>query len=747
MRRALLIIAALAVVGCGDDASTAVTSPGGGGGGAGGDGGGGSAPGRDGPWGASWSCDPGSLPQDDGTCLAAGIGPTLCGDYFASDGDQSCTPILPDATCSAGTMALPGEVSCREISSCGTGTFGDIVVDAGTVYVDQAAPPGGNGSAAMPFQTIADAIAAATDGAIVAIAGGDYPESLTIAGKGVKLWGRCAEQVRIDGGQETGIDIASDANGTELHGLAVTGGLYAVEIQADDVLIENVRMHDAGYGVRGIHLAGGALTIRSSLIESTDEYGIWLAGFDVTVRDTVVRDSGANGSGRGMQITGSSVAGRADVSIERVLIARTERRALSVDGVSLTLRDVVILDVVALSGPGTIDGAIVMAPLIGAGPTIVDAERVIIEQGGATGIAVLGASGTMSAVAVRGNDPSLSPGNEQSGDGMIIYNVSTASDPPPEPIVVRSSTFDDVRSSGVYIEGWPVRLEAVRIRDVRPFHVDGSRGTGIIANRAILFEIVPAKLTVAGSVVERVREGGILGLGADVEIRQTRVSDVSERVMGGLGRCIAFEHEPLLPATSATIASSLVERCDELGIGALGVAMAVENTEVRDIAEGFAPQGACLLAQFHPSTLQSAMLTVTDSAVEDCAGFGVLIAGADATLSGTSVVSATPYADGSFGDGITVVTAASVAPQLTSSLELNDVLIADAERAGLSLFGAPATLAGTVVLDCNTIHLNGEVEGGTDASLEASVEVTCSCVDTIETCKLLSESLEAPSPI
>ncbi len=39
-------------------------------------------------------------------------------------------PILPAAPCSAGQIAVPGDETCRELASCGDGTWGDIPVES-----------------------------------------------------------------------------------------------------------------------------------------------------------------------------------------------------------------------------------------------------------------------------------------------------------------------------------------------------------------------------------------------------------------------------------------------------------------------------------------------------------------------------------------------------------------------------------------------------------------------------------------
>src|SRR5512134_1204171 len=81
-------------------------------------------------------CDPGAWLVDGEGCRAAGLpadfvepGPSgtvdagvpegACGQGFTSDGLGGCSAVLPSAACGAGLMAVPGDVACREVASCG----------------------------------------------------------------------------------------------------------------------------------------------------------------------------------------------------------------------------------------------------------------------------------------------------------------------------------------------------------------------------------------------------------------------------------------------------------------------------------------------------------------------------------------------------------------------------------------------------------------------------------------------------
>src|SRR5688572_26862756 len=72
----------------------------------------------------------------DGRCIRPGVPLDGCAQGFEHDGQYGCRPILPAAPCPVGLMAVPGDAACRPIMACGDGTWGNIPVGSGTVYVD-----------------------------------------------------------------------------------------------------------------------------------------------------------------------------------------------------------------------------------------------------------------------------------------------------------------------------------------------------------------------------------------------------------------------------------------------------------------------------------------------------------------------------------------------------------------------------------------------------------------------------------
>ncbi|MFC1482614.1 hypothetical protein ACFL51_02290, partial [Myxococcota bacterium] len=102
-------------------------------------------------------CPPGTMEMIGHTeCQPVGV--IDCGDGFVSDGEGGCDAILPTEPCPYGYMEIIGYEECQPIGDCGTGTWGNIQIDATTVFVDATADAtGADGSQTTPFVTIQEA--------------------------------------------------------------------------------------------------------------------------------------------------------------------------------------------------------------------------------------------------------------------------------------------------------------------------------------------------------------------------------------------------------------------------------------------------------------------------------------------------------------------------------------------------------------------------------------------------------------
>jgi hypothetical protein len=208
-----------------------------------------------------------------------------------------------------------------------------------------------DGSRAAPFTTVAAALAVADASAVVAIAAGHYVESVSVSSP-VTLWGRCPDQVTLEGTLSAGngvpaVTLQPTAGGTVLRGLRLTGPGAGVNLnEAPDVALEAVEIVDTGWygvlmqrgasarfdrvriaraGTAAVVLYGGALSVSRSELRSTqpapdDTFGRGIdAGCDhqgdggcpvITVTASVIqrnREAGIVITGGAATVTGSVV--------------------------------------------------------------------------------------------------------------------------------------------------------------------------------------------------------------------------------------------------------------------------------------------------------------------------------------------------------------------------------------------------------------------------------------------------------
>lgn len=117
--------------------------------------------------GGAAACAPGEVELGGGGCRAAGVPEDACGQGFEPDGRGGCNPILPAETWWRGQLAVPGDAVCRTVAPCAAGVWGDVPVDATTQHVSAAYTGGGSdGTAARPWTTIQEGVAAAAAGAV-----------------------------------------------------------------------------------------------------------------------------------------------------------------------------------------------------------------------------------------------------------------------------------------------------------------------------------------------------------------------------------------------------------------------------------------------------------------------------------------------------------------------------------------------------------------------------------------------------
>ncbi len=212
------------------------------------------------------------------------------------------------------------------------------------------APPGGDGSAASPYPTIAAAVAL---GGTVAIAPGTYFETLTVAGaEAIVLLGACREGVVIDG--STAEDEASPA--------VATAETFTGTLKLSDLTVQGGRE-------RGIFAAGGALHASNVHVSANSRGGISAIGAatfleltDVAVTGSLPEDEGEDAGtlGYGVAVSGGATLRATSLQIEDVTTV-----GVWISGATATLTDLEINRVGSLSDDGQLgllanDAAVVL---------------------------------------------------------------------------------------------------------------------------------------------------------------------------------------------------------------------------------------------------------------------------------------------------------------------------------------------------------------------------------------------------
>ena len=270
------------------------------------------------------------------------------------DDVATCAPWAEDDSpdCPVGLARRPGEPACVRVGAdCPAGGFPDgLPVDA--VFV-RAGEVGGDGTRAAPFGAVADGIARAPTGGVVAIAPGTYDEDVAIR-RDVTLWGACTDVVLTRTG--IGAVLVSDAVAT-LRDLRVTGvrGGFSVSSGADltlrgvvidDILgtaiavlassldAEDVQFRDVG----GVLLAsvGSTVSLRRIHVDGGGDIGFTVNRSEATVTDSTVQRMDGGDPIIAFVTSGSTLG------VERVGFADNLTTAIVANGGTIELSDVVV---------------------------------------------------------------------------------------------------------------------------------------------------------------------------------------------------------------------------------------------------------------------------------------------------------------------------------------------------------------------------------------------------------------------
>jgi len=476
--------------------------------------------------------------------------------------------------CPADEAHFIGQPGCAQIGSpCPSGSFPADPTGEPVLYVDGGAAAMGDGTLAAPFATIRQALAAAPDGSIVALAKGTYSEEGIVIDRGITLLGACAGETRM---QTVGVTLTIRGGG-RVRDLAVGSETsYAIEVEAAARAII-VGVHVDGAVNRGIS-SQGVTNVNNTVIDGVQPgfesgFGLFVIDGQTSIRDSVIRDSarvgvfvqeamvdaeglsvhdidggGVVGTAAGLFVGSGARARFLKTVVEEVVRAGVVVQGLGAD---VLLMDSVVRDGLTqgLSGNGG-------HPLEVRGASQVTVTRSRLESAESFGVALLdgeggGATTTFESVVVRCEGLGVGVGLESGR--LDIRNG-----------LVEGATIVGVRATG------PVEanIENVLIRDVVPDPRNGHTGRGLTAQ-------LDAVVDVRSTLIERVHELGIFVADATATLTDVVVRDVESNGTEISGRALSVE----LGGT-ATLERVQLERSRDVGLMAMELGTTVTGRDV-----------------------------------------------------------------------------------------------------------------------------------------------------------------------
>lgn len=379
--------------------------------------------------------------------------------------------------------------------------------------------------------------------------------------------------------------------------------------------------------------------------------------------------------------------------------------------------------------------------------TIHGACTTSVEIGGATGafatVDVAASGAELRGVAVTG-----------SGFGVVVTNaidvvlerlwvhdtkvggVYVANGGPGASAILRDSLVERATGAGATAGSGGLVVERSVVRDTR---ADTRRdfGYGVRAERfgpPDSLSETPANLVVRRSVIERNKTGGAIALGSALSLEGSVVRDVATRPKDGLaGEGIIGLTHGMAPTVS--VVQSYVSATHTAGIVAYGGELTIDRTTVTDVGANAAGDlGFGILARpAAPGGPQPpAHLSLNASRVAKVRVVGVLVLGAEATLESSLVLDVTPReSDGAFGDGVGIggfpISGGEV---VAANAIVRGFVVRRAARAAVIVAGASLAI-GETLLACSAIDLDVEptVGGGIDRafSLTDLGDTWCGC--------------------
>jgi hypothetical protein len=330
--------------------------------------------------------------------------------------------------------------------------------------------------------------------------------------------------VQPQGSIESSLDLRRSVVQDNLGvGVFVAGSRAVIEATAIRSTLPQPTDGLFGFGVEGgISPESGAtadLTIRSSVIEDNRGDGFVLGGGVATIESTIIRGTlprdGTQMLGRGISVQADQSSGApSSLSLRSSVVESNHDVGVFVSGAAALVEATVVRG----TQPRAADmafgrGIDVRTDMVTGVRGSVTLRSSIVEDNHEVGLLLDGADGTIESTVIRRTKPRASDGLDGRGAGFQDFAATLA----PTVATMRFSVVEDSFDTGVVVSNSSLELESTVVSRSRARMADGAFGDGI----AVFALGVPTSAVVRGCHVVDSARAGIASFGAFVGVSQT----------------------------------------------------------------------------------------------------------------------------------------------------------------------------------------------------------------------------------
>jgi hypothetical protein len=451
----------------------------------------------------------------DGVCVR--VGPSCDERAMLPDEKRICLAAVADE-CATGELALPGRAACEALSEECVSDPAELVEGADTMVVQ----PDGCTERGSPFCSVAAAVRAAGDGALVVVAAGTYSESVVLE-RPVRIRGVCPTTVVLEGKNGPALTIRQDADQSEVRGVTLTGPHAGVLVHgADQVSLRELWVHD-------------------------------------TARDALIFEP-------------STVGATPRALVERCLIHDARGGGITATDYQLQVNECHVRDIVDDSGRAAFGRGIWIRAAQGGGALTLTSSH--IERATDAGVLLEGASGEVTASVVRRmvHSPArLALGGSARAIGIAAEPARAVDLSAEGPVVIASTVVEETLDAGIAVRGVEARIEESVVR-LSHSPETSCAGHGV---RAVGTALEPTSVTLAASLVEGSEEAGVHAIGSTVtmldSIVRINAAGSCASAERGFGDGVAAYSQPLEGSPARVSAErTRVEASARVGVLAFG---------------------------------------------------------------------------------------------------------------------------------------------------------------------------------